>query len=94
MGNARVDTASVRTAAQRFDTAAQLVDGALGALRFDGAAAGRGHVRHGDEVHNALSRLATDLARWSRSASEIAATLRADADRYAEADARAAAVLR
>lgn len=89
-----MDTTSVRTAAQCFDTAAQIVDGALGALRFDGATAGRGHVRHGDEVHTALSRLVTDLAGWSRSSSEIAGALRADADRYAEADARAAAVLR
>ena len=29
MGNTRVDTAAVRAAAQRFDTAADVLDGAL-----------------------------------------------------------------
>ncbi|MGH3594596.1 MAG: hypothetical protein ACRDUT_01260, partial [Mycobacterium sp.] len=39
----------------------------------------------------ALDRLTGELAQWARATVEIAATLRAGADRYAEADLRAAA---
>jgi hypothetical protein len=88
-----VDTAAVRVAAARFDTAADLLGGTLSGLRFDGSVAGRAHVAHGDAVRATLDRLAALLAQWSRAAAEIAATLRADADRYGEAELRAVAVL-
>jgi hypothetical protein len=88
-----VDTAAVRIVAARFDTAADILSGTLSGLRFDGAAAGRAHVAHGDAVRAAVERLAAVLAQWSRAAAEIAAALRADADRYGEAELRAVAVL-
>lgn len=88
-----MDTAAVRIAAARFDTAADILSGTLSGLRFDGATAGRAHVAHGDAVRAAVERLAAALAQWSRAAAEIAAALRADADRYGEAELRAVAVL-
>jgi hypothetical protein len=89
-----VDTAALRAAAQRFDTAADLLDAALRAqlsrLRFDGALAGRAHVAGGDAVRAALDRLAAEVAQWSRAAAEVAAALRATADGYADAELNAA----
>jgi uncharacterized protein YukE len=38
----------------------------------------------------AVDHVADQLGQWSRAAAEIAAALRASADRYAEADANAA----
>jgi hypothetical protein len=93
--NAVVDVAALRTVANRFDDAAQLIDGAVrshfGSLAFDGATAGRAYVGHGDALRLALNRLAGDLAQWARATSEIAAALRASADHYIEADLSAAA---
>ncbi|MGH3597791.1 MAG: type VII secretion target, partial [Mycobacterium sp.] len=89
-----VDAAAVRAVANRFDATAQLIDGTarthLGRLAFDGATAGRAHIAHGDALRVALDRLTGELAQWARATVEIAATLRAGADRYAEADLRAA----
>ncbi len=48
-----LDTAAVRIAAARFDTAADILSAALSGLRFDGAAAGRAHAAHGDAVRAA-----------------------------------------
>jgi uncharacterized protein YukE len=97
MGNTRVDTAAVYAAAQRFDAAAALLDDALrthlGALGFGGSTAGRAHTARGEAVGAALHRLSGELAQWSRAAEEIGAALRAGADRYADAELRAAAVL-
>ena len=44
-------------------------------------------------ISTVLDGLAAATAQWSRAAAEIAAALRADADRYAEAELRAVAVL-
>jgi len=88
----RMDSAAVRAVAHQFDAAAALVDGAvrthLTRLAFDGATAGRLHVAHGDALRNALDLLSDELSAWSRAATEIAAALRAGADRYADAELR------
>ena len=83
----------MRLAAARFDTAADLLYGQLSGLQFDGSVAGHAHVAHGDALRATMDRLAAVLAQWSRAAAEIAAALRADADRYGEAELRAVAVL-
>ena len=57
---------------------------------FDGAAAGRMHAARGDALRAAIDDVVDRLRQWARAAAEIAAELRACADRYAEADARAA----
>ncbi len=93
--DAFVDAAAVRTVANRFDDVAQLLDGAIRThfcrLAFDGAIAGRAYVGHGDALRLALNRLTGELAQWERATVEVAAALRASADRYGEADLRAAA---
>src|ERR1700740_3772394 len=95
--NATVDAAALRTVANRFDDAAQVIDGAVcshfGSLAFDGATAGRAYVGHGDALRLALNRLAGDLAHWARATMEIATALGASADRYAEADLSAAGLI-
>jgi Excreted virulence factor EspC, type VII ESX diderm len=91
---ARVDVAAVLGAARQYDAAADIVDTAirtqLSGLRFDGAIAGRMHTARGDALRNAVDDVANQLRQWARAATEIAAELRASADRYADADARAA----
>ena len=92
MGNIRVDTAAVRAAAQRFDSAAEVLGGvSLNRLQFDGSVAGRMHVAHGHALRSALDRLAAEVAQWSRAAEEVAVALRVTADRYGDAELRAAA---
>lgn len=86
-----MDTAAVRSAAQRFDTAAGILAGALLNRLFDGNVAGRAHTAHGDAVRTALDRLAAGVAQWSRAAEEVGAALRVTADRYGDAELRAAA---
>lgn len=88
-----MDTAAVRLAAGRFDAAADILAGTLNGVRFSGAIAGRAHGAGGNAVRAALEWLTFATAQWSRAAAEIAAALRADADRYAEAELRAVAVL-
>ncbi|BBY57487.1 type VII secretion target [Mycolicibacterium sarraceniae] len=91
MGNTRVDTAAVRAAAQRFDTVAGLLGGAsLNRLQFDAHGAGRVHAAHGDAVRSALDLLAAGVTHWSRAAEETAAALRVTAERYGDAELRAA----
>ncbi|WP_431233445.1 type VII secretion target [Mycolicibacterium psychrotolerans] len=96
MGNTRVDCAGLRAAAQHFDSTAEMLDGVLhgqlSRLHFDGAVAGRAHVAHGDAVQAALDRLAAAVTQWSRAAEETAVALRVTADRYGDADVRAAAL--
>lgn len=91
---ARVDTAAVRAIAREYETAASIVDGAarnhLSDLDVGGATSGRAYVAHGDALRAALLALAMSLRQWSRAALEIAAVLRASADRYQDADASAA----
>jgi hypothetical protein len=90
-----VDAPAVRTVANRFDDAAQLIEGAVhthfARLAFDGATAGRAYIGHGDALRLALNRLTGELAQWARATVEIATVLRASGDRYAEADRHAAA---
>jgi hypothetical protein len=91
---ALVDVAGLHAVARQYQAAADVVDGAvrthLAALTFDGAVAGRAHVARGDALNAAVAHVVDQLRQWSRAAAEIAAALRASADRYAEADARAA----
>ena len=91
-----MDCAELRAAAQHFDSAAEVLDGALrgqlSRLQFDGNVAGRSHVAHGDAVRVALDRLTAAVAQWSRAAEETAAVLRYTADRYRDAELRAAAL--
>lgn len=91
---ARVDVSAVLGIARRYDVAADIVDTAvrthLSALAFDGAAAGRVHTARGDALRTAVDHVVDQLRQWSRAATEIASALRASADRYADADARAA----
>jgi Excreted virulence factor EspC, type VII ESX diderm len=93
--DALVDPTAVRTVANRFDNVAQLIDGAvrthLCRLAFDGASAGRAYVGHGDALRLAFNRLTGELVQWARATVEIASALRVSADRYGEADLRAAA---
>jgi Excreted virulence factor EspC, type VII ESX diderm len=91
---ARVDVAALHAIARQYEAVADTVDGAvrthLTGLMFDGAVAGRMHVARGDALRTAVDHVVDQLRQWSRAAAEISATLRASADRYAEADARSA----
>lgn len=90
-----VDIAATQRVAGQFRAAAELVDRALSdhvaRLGFGGASAGRAHAARGDALRVELERLATGLSQWSRASVEIAAALRAGADRYADAQLYAAA---
>jgi hypothetical protein len=91
---ARVDLPALLDIARQYQAAADIVDGAvrthLSGLAFDGATAGRMHVARGDAVRAAINHIVDQLRQWSRASTEIAAALRASADRYADADVRAA----
>ena len=91
---ARVDIAALHAVAHQYDTVADVVDSAvrrhLTGLTFDGAVAGRAHAARGDSLRAAVDHVADQLGQWSRAAAEIAAALRASADRYADADANVA----
>jgi hypothetical protein len=91
---ARVDVAAVHAVAGEFATAADLLATAahthLSRLGFDGATAGHAHAARGEALRTALDRLSGELTEWSRAAAEIAMALRAGADRYADAENRAA----
>jgi hypothetical protein len=91
---ARVDVAALHAVARQYEAASDIVEAAvrthLTGLSFDGATAGRMHVAHGDALRAAVDHVVGQLRQWSRAAAEIAAALRASADRYAEADARSA----
>jgi hypothetical protein len=91
---ARVDVVALRGVASQYEAAADIVDAAvrshLTALAFDGAAAGQMHAARGDALRYAVDDIVQQLRGWSRASAEIAAALRASADRYATADAHAA----
>jgi hypothetical protein len=93
--DAFVDAAAVHAAADRFDDAAHLIDGAVrthfGGLAFDGTTSGRAYIGQGDALRFALHRLAGELTQWARASMEVGAALRASANRYADADQLAAA---
>jgi uncharacterized protein YukE len=94
---ARVDVAAVRGVADEFDASAEMLSAAVRAhlsrLGFGGATAGRLYLSRGDDVRASLEQLADDVAAWARASTEIAAALRASADRYEQADSRTAARL-
>ncbi|MBS4728901.1 hypothetical protein MSM1_11370 [Mycobacterium sp. SM1] len=92
---ASIDVAAVRAVAGHFHASAEILDEAvrnhLARLAFSGTAAGRAHIARGDALHTALTRLAVEVAQWSRATGEIALALRVSADRYADAELRVAA---
>lgn len=89
-----VDASALISVARQYDTVAEIVDDAvrdhLTGLAFGGATAGRNHVARGEVLRGAVDEIAVQLRTWSRAATEIAAALRDSADRYADADGRAA----
>ena len=93
-----VDPAALRAAAQRLGVAADTVLDAVGShlmgLRFDGTVAGRAHTGSGWALRAAMDALAGDAARWARDAADLAAALRAGADRHAGREANAVTVFR
>lgn len=91
---AHIDVAVLLDSAARFDAAADALSRiAHMQVTFGAATAGRAHVAHGEAVHADGVRLREDVRAWSRSTIEIASALRASADRYVGADARATAGL-
>jgi hypothetical protein len=89
--SAHVDTDAVRAVADRFDAAAgQLDRAARTPLSFDGLTSGNAHTARGTELRLELHRVTNDVSVWARAAAEIAAGLRAGADRYLDADRDAA----
>jgi hypothetical protein len=90
---ARVDVAALLDVARGFDALADTVEAAvrvhLTRLSFDGAVAGRAYAASGDAVRNSVEHVGDGMRLWARAGVEIASALRASADRYVEADARA-----
>jgi hypothetical protein len=86
----RVDVAAVRDAAGQFDASVEILDAAmrdhLSHLAFSGSTAGRSYAARGDELRAALDRLSDGMIQWSRASAEVAAALRATADRYARSE--------
>ena len=80
-----MDPQALPLAAARFDAAAEIL---LTALRT--------HLAHLAESrsHPAVAELVSEVARWESAARDVAAALRAAADRYTESEARGAAALR
>lgn len=91
---ARVDVAALLHVARGYDALSDAVDDAvrthLTRLSFDGAVAGRCYAAGGDAVRRSVEQAGDAMRLWSRACAEIASVLRASADRYVEADARAA----
>ncbi|MGA5541018.1 type VII secretion target [Mycobacterium sp. NPDC051198] len=91
----RLDGAALSAVAAGYDAVAadldSLVRDRLRGPVFDGAAAGHAHVADGDAVRTAVDEVTDGLRQWSRASAEVAAVLRGSIDRYAVADARAAA---
>lgn len=92
---ASLDGAALAAVAAGYDAVAADLDSVVRDCRrgpvFDGASAGYHHVADGDAVRSAVDEVTDGLRRWSRASAEIAAVLRGSIDRYAVADARAAA---
>ena len=93
-GATRVDVGALRAIAREYETAALIVDAAvrthLGDFAFGGAVAGRAYIAHGETLRAAMDGVVTSLRQWSRAAVEVATALRSSAERYQDADARAA----
>jgi Excreted virulence factor EspC, type VII ESX diderm len=90
-----MDVAVVRDVADQYAASAAVLDAAvathLAHLGFGGASAGRAYAARGDALRTSLDCIAYGLIQWSRASAEIAAALRASADRYVSADERAGA---
>jgi hypothetical protein len=95
LDRAEMDVSATHRVADRFDAAAEVIDGAaaehLTQLEFGGHTAGREHAARGDALHAALHRLAAEASRWARVCTEVAVALRDGADGYSEAEMCAAA---
>jgi hypothetical protein len=95
MGTTSVDPAALRAAAQRIETAAEIVLDAVEVnLQFDGSAAGRSHSAAGGAVRAAADTVVADARQWALAACELAGTLRVAADRCAADDTNSAMSLR
>ncbi len=90
-----LDCSGINRVADQLGAAAELLDRTVGdhlaRLAFGGAGAGRAHTARGDALRVQLERLTAEVTQWSRAATDIAAALRAGADRYADAELYAAA---
>lgn len=90
---ARVDVTALLDVARGYDALADAIEDAVRThlrLSFDGAVAGRSYTAQGNAVRHAVEQIGDGMRLWSRASAEIASALRASADRYVEADARAA----
>jgi excreted virulence factor EspC (type VII ESX diderm) len=91
---ARVDVTALLDVARGYDALADAVDDTvrthLARLSFDGALAGRSYTARGDAMRRSVEQVGDAMRLWSRACTEIASALRASADRYVEADGRAA----
>jgi hypothetical protein len=89
-----LDVAALHSVADCFEATAADIDTAirirLGGLAFDGRVAGRDHVAAGEEMRRALDGWVSELTRWSRANTEIAAALRGGLVRYEHAETSAA----
>lgn len=83
MGTTFVDPQALRLAAQRLDTAADLLDAAMDRL-------GSG----GGPLRGRLDEIVADMAHWQRGARDGAVGLRTVAERHIEQDSAGAEVLR
>lgn len=92
-----VDPQALKTAAERLDNAADLLQGALSGplfgLQFGPECAGQRHGAAGAVVRAAVDRLTTDARQWQWSARQFAITLRACADEYLQSEAHSAKAL-
>ena len=94
MGTTSVDPVALRRAAQSIDSAADHVLGLIPRLQFDSSVAGRLHTAAGGAVRSAAEQVVGDARRWALAAREAAGALRLGADRHADQESAAVAVLR
>lgn len=91
---ARVDVTALLDVARGYDALADAIEDAvrthLARSSFDGAVAGRSYTPQGNAIRHSVEQIGDGMRLWSRASAEIASALRASADRYVEADARAA----
>ena len=83
MGTTSVDPQTLRLAAQRLDTAADLLDDAIGRLGAGGRSLG-----------GMIDEIVADIAHWQHGARDGAIGLRAVADGHIELDRSGAEALR
>lgn len=93
-----VDVAALRMAAQRMESAAEILSGALGpgsrGLEFGAALAGRSHGQAGAALREAIDRIVAAALASAAGSRDIADALRCCADRYRHTDSTAAGKLR